>query len=124
MKPGENDKFYPSQVKLVVETVLKQELDGTTKVDEKWIEDWADFCDDFEALSTDIADKIKTTCLQKLNLPRYKIIVQVTIGQMKDQGARVTSRCLWDTTTDNYATANFKNRHIWASAIIFGLYAE
>ena len=124
MKPEENEKFYPSQVKLVAEAVLKQELDGATKVDEKWIEDWADFCDDFEGLSTDIADKIKTICLQKLNLPRYKIIVQVTIGQMKDQGARVTSRCLWDTTTDNYATVNFKNRHIWASAIIFGLYAE
>jgi hypothetical protein len=82
--------------------------------------------------------------------PRYKIIVQVTIGEMKGQGVRVfipemcppfetktktkhrvvqsivffcflhyissprpsikvTSRSLWDTKTDNYASSNFQN---------------
>ena len=48
---------------------------------------------------------------------RYKIIVQVTIGQMRDQGVRITSRSLWDTTTDNYATVSYQNQNIWASAM-------
>ena len=59
-----------------------------------------------------------------MNIPRYKIIVQVTIGQMKDQGVKITSRSLWDTSTDNYATVSFQNEHIWASAIVFGLYTD
>ena len=42
-------------------------------------------------------------------MPRYKIIVQVTVGQVKDQGVRVCSRCLWDTSVDNYASTNFEN---------------
>ena len=28
---------------------------------------------------------------------------------MRDQGIRVASRCLWDTSTDNYASVIFKN---------------
>ncbi|EED87995.1 dynein light chain, partial [Thalassiosira pseudonana CCMP1335] len=73
-------------------------------------------------LSKDISNKIKDNCKTTLALPRYKLIVQVSIGQMKDQGVRVTSRCLWETSTDNYAAATFQNQHIWASAIVFGLY--
>ena len=104
--------------------MLNEELTKNFKVDEKWIEDWADFGDDFETLSKDIAIKIKCQCKEKLKLPRYKLIVQVTIGQRKDQGVRITSRCLWDTSTDNYASVKFQNEYIWASAIIFGLYTE
>lgn len=55
---------------------------------------------------------------------RYKIVVQVTIGQMKDQGVRVASRCLWDTATDNYASVHFKNQSLWCSAMVFGVYTE
>ena len=45
----------------------------------------------------------------EISTPRYKIIVQVTLGEMKDQGVRSTSRCLWDPSTDNYASSSFKN---------------
>ena len=120
--PNENEKFSPSKAKTIAKEILVGELDG--KVDETSVENWADFGDELENLSKDIADKIKERCKQSLNIPRYKILVQVTIGQMKDQGVKITSRCLWDTATDNYATVSFQNQHIWASAIVFGLYAD
>ena len=88
------------------------------------MEEWSDFGDQLEELSKDIADKIKEKCKSTMDLPRYKIIVQVTIGQMRDQGVRMTSRSLWDTTTDNYATFSYQNQNIWASAIVFGLYTD
>lgn len=44
-----------------------------------------------------------------MRCPRYKVVVQVTLGQMRDQGVRVASRCLWDTAHDNYASASFSN---------------
>lgn len=40
---------------------------------------------------------------------RFKIIVQTTIGQLRDQGVKVASRCLWDPNTDNYASAYYTN---------------
>jgi len=90
------------------------------------MEEWVEYntADDFESLSKDIADKIKTKCKNTLNLPRYKLIVQVTIGQKKDQGVSITSRCLWDTSTDNYASVSYQDAFIWASALVFGLYIE
>ena len=120
--PNENERFSPSKAKTIAKEILVGELDG--KVDETSVENWADFGDELENLSKDIADMIKERCIQSLNIPRYKILVQVTIGQMKDQGVKITSRCLWDTATDNYATVSFQNQHIWASAIVFGLYAD
>lgn len=44
-----------------------------------------------------------------MNIPRYKVVIQTTIGQMCDQGIRVASRCLWDLTTDNYSAVNYTN---------------
>jgi len=88
------------------------------------MEDWNDFGDDVEELSKDIADKIKEKCKAELSLPRYKLIVQVTIGQIKDQGARITSRCLWDPSTDRYASTSYQNEHAWASVLVFGLYTD
>jgi tctex1 domain-containing protein 2 len=71
--------------------VVKEELAGK-KFDEQEAKEW----------SLNIADTIRDR-VRQLNIPRYKVIVQVTIGQMLDQGVRVASRCLWDTATDNYA---------------------
>ena len=93
-------------------------------MDDKWIEDWEDFGEDFEALSKDIVNNIKDKCKKVMDIPRYKIIVQVSIGQMKDQGVCISSRCLWATSTDNYASASYQNQYIWASAIVFALYTD
>ena len=85
---------------------------------------WTDFGNNFQELSRDISNKIKQKCRQELNLLRYNILVQVTIRQRKDQGEMLTSRCLWDTSIDNYASANFQNKYIWVSALVFGLYSD
>lgn len=57
-------------------------------------------------------------------IPRYKVVVQVTMGERKDQDVRVTSRCLWDTETDNYASASMQNASTWISVVVFGMYTE
>jgi hypothetical protein len=121
--PSDNEKFYSSRVEKIANDILEHEFE-LAKVNEKWIEDWNDFGDDVEELSKDIADKIKEKCKEELNLPRYKLIVQVTIGQKKDQGARVTSRCLWDTSTDRYASTSYQNAHVWVSVLVFGMYTD
>ena len=37
-------------------------------------------------------------------MPRYKIGIKVIIGEMKGQGIKIASKCLWDPTFDNYAS--------------------
>ncbi len=62
--------------------------------------------------------------LAALNFPRYKIVVQVVLGQNKHQGVKVASRCLWDTENDSFASATFTNETLWATVMVFGLYTE
>ena len=55
---------------------------------------------------------------------RFKGVVQTVIGQMKDQGIRVASRCLWDTSTDNYASCEYKNQELFCNVMIFAMYTD
>ena len=87
------------------------------------LDSWTDFGDEAEELSKKIADLIKLRVKEKLNIPRFKVVVQVNIGQKKDQGVLVTSRCLWS-SLDIYATASYQDEKIWATAITFALYTE
>ncbi|CAM9140003.1 unnamed protein product [Ascophyllum nodosum] len=111
-KPSEDEKFYPSEVKAIAEKAVRGELQDK-EYDVEEAKEW----------SLNIADMIREG-IKTLKVPRYKIVVQVTTGEMKDQGVRVASRCLWDTATDNYASVQFRNQSLWCSAMIFGLYTE
>lgn len=44
-----------------------------------------------------------------MNLPRYKYVVQVVIGEQRGEGVRMGSRCFWDSETDNVASETFVN---------------
>ena len=112
MKPAEDEKFYPSKIRQICTEALKDELDNKEYF-EDGAKDWI----------LTIGNKIKAQA-KSLNFPRYKVIVQVTIGQMKDQGVSVASRCLWDLLFDNYTSVNYTNSSLWANAMVFGLYTD
>lgn len=57
----------------------------------------ADKCGD---TAKQLSDAIKAK-LKALGYERYKYIVQVLIGERKDQGVRMGTRCFWDSATDN-----------------------
>ena len=92
------------------EAVLKERL-----ADVMWDEDE---CKD---LSLNISDEIREK-VKALEYSRYKIIVQCTVGENKQQGVLITSRCLWEPNTDNYASASFKNDQVWANVMVFCCY--
>lgn len=60
----------------------------------------------------------------ELDYPRYKVVVQVVMGENKLQGVRVASRCLWDADTDGFATHSYKNDSLWCTAMVFAVYTE
>uniref|UniRef100_A0A7R9YER0 Uncharacterized protein n=1 Tax=Pinguiococcus pyrenoidosus TaxID=172671 RepID=A0A7R9YER0_9STRA len=113
LKPEEDERFYPSQVQKIAKEVLLAELEGKTYNEEE-----------SKDLSLGLCELIKERVKEGTNIPRYKIVVQVTIGEMRDQGVRVASRCLWDTSTDNYTSATYTNTSLWAVAIVFGCYTD
>lgn len=55
-----------------------------------------------------LADIIRNR-LKNLGYDRYKFIVQVLIGERRDQGVYFGTRCFWDANTDNQASETFTN---------------
>ena len=71
----------------------------------------------------ELADVIKER-VKNLGYSRYKLIVQVTVGEKTGQALRLASRCLWDTTTDNFASDFYENASVYCVGMVFGLYYE
>lgn len=111
-KPYDEKKFSPSAVRAVIEDVVTNTLKGKVWAGEE------------ETLWTvSISEQIKAR-VKDLDFPRYKLVVQVVMGENKLQGVRVASRCLWDADTDNFATFAYKNDSLWCTAMVFGTYTE
>ncbi|XP_006634917.2 dynein light chain Tctex-type 5 [Lepisosteus oculatus] len=70
-----------------------------------------------------ISEVIKAR-VKDLMIPRYKIIVLITIGQLNDQNMRIGSRCLWDPTNDTFSSYAFKNNSLFAVANVYAVYFE
>ena len=112
MKPYDEKKFSPSAVQKACEEVVNAALTGKAWNGEE------------EAVwAVDITEQIKEK-VRAMGFDRYKIVCQIVLGQNKQQGVRVASRCLWDTETDSYASYTFTSDSIWCTAMVFGCYTE
>ena len=74
-------------------------------------------------IAKELADTIKER-VKNLGYERYKLVVQVTVGEKTGQALRLASRCLWDTATDNFAPDFYENSSVFCVGMVFGLYYE
>ncbi|XP_074524642.1 dynein light chain Tctex-type protein 2B isoform X2 [Halichoeres trimaculatus] len=72
-------------------------------------------------LSRSLADCIKDK-VKSSGFDRYKLVVQVVIGEQRGQGVKMSSKCLWDADTDNYAEDVFINDSLFCAVAVFGSY--
>ena len=104
------EKVSVASLKETLKATLEEELSGR-KYDH---EECGSAC---KKLSDTIRDKLKA-----LGHSRYKFMVQVSIGERREQGVRSGTRCFWDASTDVQATENFVNDYIFASATAYCCY--
>ncbi|XP_048800269.1 dynein light chain Tctex-type 5 [Lagopus muta] len=74
-------------------------------------------------MAATVSEVIKAR-VKDLVLPRYKIVVVTHIGQLNGQGMQIGSRCLWDPTTDTFASYVFQNTSLFALATVYAVYFE
>merc|ERR1712048_269212 len=103
--PEYKNKFRPGPAKEIIKEVMQAKLEKQTYNMETT-----------QLLTKQVADEIKDRLSSKEqpNLHRYKIAVQVAIGEQRGQGVRMGSRCFWDQDTDCYASETFSNDSIFA----------
>jgi len=74
-------------------------------------------------LALQLSDVIKDRT-KELSLPRYKVVVNVVIGQNAGQSVSCVSRSLWNANTDDFASASYRNASLFAVATVFAVYFE
>lgn len=111
IKPKQKEKFKPGKAKEMIQEILNL----TLKQQKAYNPDTA------QTLSKTIAENVKDK-LKELNLPRYKYIVQVTIGEQKGQGVRVGCKCFWDFDTDHCASETFVSDSIFCLCTVYAVY--
>ena len=110
--PSDKEKFNVSRVQRLVTDILFNHLENV-KYDPARCKD----------LSLQLSDEIKTR-LKSIVHKRYKLIVNLTIGQNLGNSVIVASRSLWNTDTDNGCTVQYKNNSLYAIATIFAAYYD
>ena len=73
--------------------------------------------------SCELSERIKHR-VKQLDIPRYKLVCYVCVGEITGQGMRIGSRCVWNAEFDNYAASSFKNRSLFAVGVVFASYFE
>ncbi|XP_026179604.1 dynein light chain Tctex-type protein 2B [Mastacembelus armatus] len=110
IRPNHQHKFKPAIVKECIHEIVRERLSGVI-YDPEQVPELS------RSLADCIKDKVKNT-----GFDRYKLVVQVVIGEQRGQGVKMSSRCLWDADTDNYAEDVFLNDSLFCVVAVFGSY--
>lgn len=108
--PEYKQKFRSGPAREIIKDVLQAKLERATYHAEQTA-----------LLTKQVADEIKDR-LKELSLPRYKVVVQVVIGEQRGQGVRMGSRQFWDADTDSCASETYTNESLFCVATAYGVY--
>ena len=113
-EPKENERFCPSKIRELIKNGLESCL-------QNYELDVEGLSAKTEEVTKIVRDSIRLGAHQ---LGRYKFVVQVVLGEIKNQGLKITSKCLWDTNSDNYASYTHRAEKYYCTAMVFGCYNE
>mmetsp|Transcript_12491 Transcript_12491/g.35085 ORF Transcript_12491/g.35085 Transcript_12491/m.35085 type:complete len:135 (-) Transcript_12491:272-676(-) len=109
---GADQKLQRSKILKVVKDMIEERMSGQQYDPVKGAQT-------AKQLADDLRERVKM-----LGYERYKLIIQVTVGQKTGQAMRLVSRCLWDTNADNAASAYYENETLYCVCQVYGLYYE
>ncbi|XP_072264370.1 dynein light chain Tctex-type protein 2B [Pyxicephalus adspersus] len=110
IRPNFQHKFRSVTVKECIRSVLKEELKNKQYIPEE-----------VPQLTRFLSETIKNK-LKEMGFDRYKMVVQVVIGEQRGEGVKMAARCFWDADTDNYAEEVFMNEYLFCVAAAFGCF--
>ena len=70
-----------------------------------------------------LADHLRNQ-IKRLPYQRYKLVVQVSIGQTNGQGLYMASRCVWDIRWDRHLTIVRETNDAFIAVTLFLVYTE
>ncbi|XP_078261534.1 dynein light chain Tctex-type protein 2-like [Rhinoraja longicauda] len=77
----------------------------------------------FKALTLSLSDDIRSIA-KELTPERFKIIVRVFMGELKNQGLTIASRFLWDPEHDSWCESQFQTTSFFVVVTVYAVYFE
>ncbi|XP_060841896.1 dynein light chain Tctex-type protein 2B-like isoform X2 [Rhopalosiphum padi] len=111
IRPTHNQKFKTHLAKEAIQETLLKHLK-----DKEYSQIQAEVLS--KTIASEIKDRLKDQCLDT----RYKLMVQVVLGERHGAGTKVGARCIWDADTDTQASDQFLNETIFCMAAVFAVY--
>ncbi|XP_041357115.1 dynein light chain Tctex-type 5-like [Gigantopelta aegis] len=105
-------KFQESQVRDIIAAVLKE------NISEKEY-NHSTMNRGITLMCSKILERVK-----QLDMKRYKLISHVLIGENNSTTLQFSSRCLWDVRWDTFTSVTVTSGNIYATGMVFGVYAE
>jgi hypothetical protein len=109
---GTGARFQRHKVQEILRALLKERMDKQTY-------DPRQAAQTAKHIAEYLREKVKA-----LGCDRYKLVIQVTLGQKQGQAMRIVSRCLWDPSTDSFASEFYENSSIYCVCQVYALYYE
>lgn len=109
---GQHARLQRHKLQEILRSLLKERMEGQ-QYDPRQAAQTA------KHIAEDLREKVKA-----LGYERYKLVIQVTLGQKKGQAMRIVSRCLWDSSTDTFASEYYENDSLYCVCHVYGLYYE
>ncbi|XP_062868399.1 dynein light chain Tctex-type protein 2B isoform X2 [Trichomycterus rosablanca] len=110
IRPNHQHRFKTSAVRECMREIMRERLSGVQYNP-----------DETASLTKSLSDSIKHR-ITELGFERYKLVVQVVIGEQKGEGVKMASRCFWDSDTDGCAKDVYINDSLFCVAVAFGIY--
>lgn len=112
MEPDDDHKVDIARLRRVATSVIETAISGY-KYDSN----------QGKQFSLALADRIRSQ-IKQLPFQRYKLVVQVSIGEKKGQDLRVASRCIWDIKWDRHITISKETSDAYVTVTIFLVYTD
>ncbi|KAG8465719.1 hypothetical protein KFE25_005289 [Diacronema lutheri] len=125
MGPREDQKVSIPRVHEVIQRVLEDKLAVTLEKEagKKDKHVWNYDHEEVGELAREACEAIQQA-VKELGYARYKLIVQVQMGENNGQALRTASRCLWAPESDVSVSGSFVKGRMFATATVFCLYHE
>ncbi|XP_077296155.1 dynein light chain Tctex-type protein 2B-like isoform X2 [Arctopsyche grandis] len=110
IRPALQDRFQSLNVKEIINQTMQDILSECTYESsqaEKWVKD----------VSNTTLDRVNA-----LDMKRYKLIVQVILGEVRGAGIKSGMRCIWDSECDNFTSDMFQNDSLFCHTTVYGVY--
>ncbi len=96
-----------------------------TNITNKWFDDFQYEASTGEYSATKLSEKIRDDLVNiKHKHNRYKLYVQVYLGEKKGQRVNIVAKGIWDPYLDNYATYTLTKENFYCSVIVWGIYHD